>query len=129
MIQNKSFAESRLAQKIFNFLYVGIFRDKDIDPHLWKFFSPIHINFADNKFDLIWQQLESDYNIICAKIKKDIESRGRISTSNGKYIQIRTKDSAPYHPIYSDIYKKYISDKSYAFYFQRDFIKAIKAII
>ena len=127
LILNKPFSSSRLAEKIKNILYVGIVREGD--PHNWRFLSPIHINFNDPKFQIIWKQIEEDYNTICVKIKSDIESNGNISTSNGKYIQIRTKDSVPYHPIVSKIYGKSVSNKNYAFYFKKDFIKAIKNLI
>ena len=126
LIQNIPFNESHLAQKIFNLLYVGIIREGD--SHNWKFLTPIHIDFSQPEYAAIWKQIEEDYNIICKKIKSDIENNGHISTSNGKYIQIRTKDSVPYHPIFSKIYNQYVSDKNYAFYFQKDFIKDIKKI-
>lgn len=127
LIQNKPFEESRLAQKIRNILYVGIIREGD--SHNWQFLSPIHIDFSQSKFTTIWEQIKQDYNNICEKIKHDIENKGEISTSNGIYIQIRTKDSSPYHPIFSNIYNKYISNKNYAFYFKKNFIKDIKELI
>lgn len=126
LIQNKPFEESRIAQKIHNILYVGIVREGD--PHSWQFLTPIHIDFSDKKYNAIWEQLKTDYNFICQKIKSDIETTGKISTSNGKYIQIRTKDSTPYHPIFSNIYNKHISSKNYAFYFKKDFIQDIKSL-
>ena len=126
LIQNIPFETSRLAQKIKNILYVGIV--KEGDAHNWQFLSPIHIDFSQEKFQNIWHQLTEDYNNICKKIKQDIETNGEISTSNGCYIQIRTKDSTPYHPIFSNIYNKYVSNKNYAFYFKKNFIKDIMKI-
>lgn len=127
LIQNAPFQNSRLANKIHNILYVGIIREGD--SHNWQFLKPIHIDFSNEKLKDIWKQLEKDYNFICQKIKSDIETKGSISTSNGQYIQIRTKDSMPYHPIFSNIFNTYVSNKNYAFYFKKDFIKAIKEIL
>lgn len=126
LINKNSFENSRLAQKIKNFLYVPIVREGDF--HSWFFMPLIHIDFSETKYESIWKQLEEDYYVICDKIINDINTKGKISTSNGKFIQIRTKDSAPYHPIFSTIFNQYVSDKNYAFYFKKDFIKAIKNI-
>jgi len=127
LIENQPFSESRLAQKIYNILYVGIVREGD--SHNWQFLTPIHIDFSNRKFDVIWKQLKEDYNTICKKIKTDLDGGKDISTSNGKYIQIRPKDSQPYHPIFSNIYNRQVSNKNYAFYFKKDFIRDIKSII
>ena len=77
--------------------------------------------------------LKSDYSFICDKIHEDIDSIGRIKTTSGKYLQIRTKDSKDkntkeYHPIYSKIKNKYVSNKNYAFYLKKNFIKDIRSI-
>ena len=40
------------------------------------------------------------------------ESRATLHTVSGKFIQIRTKDSKPYTPIYSNVYGREISDKN-----------------
>ena len=127
LIENQPFINSRLAQKISNILYVGIVREGD--SHNWQFLTPIHIDFSDTKLATIWAQLEEDYNTICKKIKTDLDNGKNISTSNGKYIQIRTKDSQPYHPIFSNIYNRQVSNKNYAFYFQKDFIRDVKNLI
>ena len=126
LINQQPFEESHLAQKIYNLLYVPIVREGD--SHNWMFLDSINIDFSNDKYAAIWAQIKEDYYTICSKIKKDIETTGHISTSNGKFIQIRTKDSAPYHPIYTQIYQKEISNKNYAFYFKKDFIQAIRKI-
>ena len=126
LINQQPFEESHLAQKIYNLLYVPIVREGD--SHNQMFLDSINIDFYNDKYTTIWTQIKEDYQTICSKIKKDIETTGYISTSNGKFIQIRTKDSAPYHPIYTQIYQKEISNKNYAFYFKKDFIQAIRKI-
>lgn len=72
-------------------------------------------------------QLKEDYYSICKQLGEHIETSadGFIHTSNGKYIQIRSKDSKPYFPIYSDKYAKHISNKNHDFYFKKDFMKYI----
>jgi DNA mismatch repair protein MutH len=38
-------------------------------------------------------------------------------------VQVRSKDSKPYHPIYSNHYGRYISNKNHALYFMKSFMK------
>ena len=51
-----------------------------------------------------------------------------LHTVNGRFIQIRTKDSKPYTPIYSQKYGRIISDKNRAFYFKKEFMYYIKEL-
>ena len=62
------------------------------------------------------------------KIITEIEvgGDGLLHTANGKYLQIRTKDSAPYSPIFSNIYGREISSKNFAFYFQKSFVHELQ---
>lgn len=123
LIAKVPFEETWLYEKISNMLYIPVC--KEGEPRDWFFLPSIHINLNDEKYVEILNQLKTDYEYICSEIKKAGESRKMLSTINGKYIQIRTKDSAPYHPIISDIYGK-MSDKNRAFYFKKEFITAIK---
>lgn len=129
LIKESNFYESILYKKIKNLLYVPI--SKDGPPEEWRFLPCIHINLEDKKFLELKKQLEEDYYSICKQLKAHIEKEngdGFIHTSNGKFIQIRSKDSKPYHPIYSKIYNKNVSDKNLAFYFKKDFIQYIKSL-
>lgn len=125
LIEQKNFYDTHLYQKISNILYVPI--SKDGPPEEWLFLPYTHIILNSNKFTDIKLQLEKDYYDICTQLKNHIDTSidGYIHTSNGKFIQIRSKDSKPYHPIYSNYYNKYISNKNHAFYFKKDFIKYI----
>ncbi len=125
LLTGKNFYESKLYKKINNLLYVPI--SKDGPPPEWMFLPPVHVNLEDVKFKELKIQLESDYKSICNQLNGHIKTKsdGFIHTSNGKYIQIRSKDSKPYHPIYSNIYNKYVSNKNHAFYFKKDFMKYI----
>ena len=62
------------------------------------------------------------------KLKEHIETSrdGFIHTSNGTHIQVRSKDSKPYHPIYSARYGREVSNKNHAFYFQKQFVYDVR---
>lgn len=129
LITNKNFYETHLYKKLKNILYVPV--AKEGNPEKWQFLQPIHIQLDNPIFESIKKQLEDDYYSICKQLVTHIETSedGYIHTSNGKLIQIRSKDSKPYHPIYSKTYDRYISNKNHAFYFKRDFVAAIKEVI
>jgi len=78
----------------------------------------------------IIRQLEADYYSISEQIRNllDQGSKSTIHTCNGRFIQIRTKDCKPYTPIYSRTYNRYISNKNYAFYFKKEFMKYIQEL-
>lgn len=125
LLSGKDFYESKLYKKMSNLLYVPI--SKVGDPCDWMFLPCVHVNLDDSKFQDLKLQLQKDYYSICNQLNEHIKTSSDefIHTSNGKYIQIRSKDSKPYHPIYSNIYNKEISNKNHAFYFKKEFIKYI----
>lgn len=120
------FEKTWLYEKISNMLYIPVC--KDGSPENWFFLPSIHIDLRAEKYQAIMVQLKKDYEYICAEIKRACENGTTLSTINGRYIQLRTKDSAPYSPIISKTYNRVISNKNRAFYFRTDFIKAIKNI-
>ena len=69
-------------------------------------------------------KLEKDYYEICNKLRWNIENSddGYIHTSNGDLIQVRSKDTKPYRPIFSNTYNRNISNKNHAFYFKKEFM-------
>lgn len=125
LINAVPFEKTWLYEKISNMLYIPVC--KEGPPSDWFFLPSIHIDLTNSKYTAILAQLKLDYEYICTEIKNTCKAGKTLSTINGKYIQIRTKDSAPYHPIISATYGK-ISDKNRAFYFKKDFINAIKNI-
>ncbi|NFE94326.1 MutH/Sau3AI family endonuclease [Clostridium botulinum] len=129
LLNSNDFYQSKLYKKMNNLLYVPI--SKVGDPCDWMFLPCVHVNLDEPKFHDLKLQLEKDYYSICTQLNEHIEtsSDGFIHTSNGKYIQIRSKDSKPYHPIHSDIYNKEISNKNHAFYFKKEFMKYIVSVI
>ena len=68
-----------------------------------RFLESIHIDLNEERFFSLREQLHKDYDTIYQLLNHYIETSedGFIHTSNGKFMQIRSKDSKPYHPIYS----------------------------
>ena len=122
LLEEKKFEDTHLYEKISNILYVPVC--KVGDPHDWMFLDAIHIDLSDDRFSSLLDIWRNDYYSICKQLKTHIETSadGFIHTSNGRHIQIRSKDSKPYHPIYSSTYGRYVSNKNHAFYFQRQFV-------
>lgn len=122
LLQEKPFEETHLYEKISNILYVPVC--KVGNPQDWIFLDAIHINLSEPRYSSLQEIWEDDYYIICKQLKNHIETSrdGFIHTSNGTHIQIRSKDSKPYHPIYSNTYGRYVSNKNHAFYFQKQFV-------
>ncbi len=128
MLVKKNFYETELYKKIKNILYVPISKDGPVSE--WMYLPCIEINLESKKYEELLTQLESDYYYICEQLNKqlNVSSNATLHTTSGKFIQIRTKDSKPYHPIYSKTYNRIISDKNRAFYFKIDFMKYINNI-
>ena len=126
LLEEKPFEETHLYEKISNILYVPVC--KIGKPRDWMFLDAIHIDLSNPRFSSLLKTWESDYYSICRQLKNHIEtSRDRyIHTSNGTHIQVRSKDSKPYHPIYSEIYGRNVSNKNHAFYFQKQFVYDIR---
>lgn len=133
LLTNKCFEKTHLYAKINNLLYVPVC--KDGKPHSWKFLDPIHIDLKRPEFSELINIWREDYYSICKQLNQHIKtSHDRcIHTSNGKHLQVRSKDSkrkdGSYNKIYSNIYKNYVSNKNHAFYFQRQFVYDIRKMI
>ena len=128
MLAKRPFEETHLFKKISNILYVPVC--KEGKPKDWMFLSPIHVNTQEKKFAPLIQIWRNDYYSICEQLKRHIEtsSDGFIHTSNGIHIQVRSKDAKPYHPIFSKMYGRYVSNKNHAFYFQKQFVADIRRL-
>jgi len=117
------FINSWIYKKISRLVYVPVVK-VDQNPEKWYFldYKFIEIPLGSSLF----QQLENDFIQIKKKIAVDVSNGDKfIHTSSGKFIQIRTKDAKPYHPIYSGKLKREVSNKNFAFYFKKDFMRAI----
>lgn len=128
LIAGKPFIETHLYEKISNILYVPVC--KAGDPRNWRFLPCIHIDLKDRKYKELFDIWNNDYQRICEQLKLHIETSkdGFIHTSNGRFIQVRSKDSKPYHPIYSVIYGRNVSNKNHAFYFRKAFVYYINEL-
>ena len=122
LLQKKKFEETHLYEKINNMLYVPVC--KVGNPRTWMFLDAVHIDLTDKRFSSLLDIWREDYYSICEQLKNHIETQkdGFINTSNGTHIQVRSKDSKPYHPIYSNTYGRDVSNKNHAFYFQKQFV-------
>ena len=129
LLSESDFYQSKLYKKIENLLYVPIDKESS-NPSEWRYLDCTHVNLNEQKFYDIKKQLEEDYYSICKQLNEHIQTStdNFIHTSNGKYIQIRSKDSKPYHPIYSNLYNKEVSNKNHAFYFKKAFMEDIVKI-
>lgn len=118
------FEESNLYKKIRNIVYLPVVK-QSANASDWYFVRVINIELDKNP--ILFNKLKQDYETICAGLTAHIENNGRdnlLHTTNGQhYIQVRTKDSKPYHPIFSQKYERKISDKNFAFYFLKAFMK------
>lgn len=130
LIEQRPFEQTHLYEKISNILYVPVC--KDGDPKDWMFLPSVHIDLSLPHFSSLSEIWRRDYYSICEQLRHHIEnsSDGFIHTSNGAHIQVRSKDardrSGNYHPIYSHVYGRYVSNKNHAFYFQKRFVYDIR---
>lgn len=126
LLEEKPFRETHLYEKISNMLYVPVC--KEGNPRDWMFLDAIHIDLSKPEYSEFLNIWKEDYYSICRQLKYYIENSadGFIHTSNGAHIQVRSKDSKPYHPIYSHKYGRYVSNKNHAFYFQKQFVYDVR---
>lgn len=125
LLESRDFYSSKLYKKLSNLLYVPI--SKVGDPTQWMYLPCVHVDLSLPCYEDLKEQLEEDYYSICDQLNEKIQSSPDhfIHTSNGQFIQIRSKDYRPYSPIYSCKYGRNISNKNHAFYFKREFMMYI----
>ena len=115
-----SFDDSLFFLKITRLVIVQVIK---VGPEAnWRFGHVYFINLASDQ-DLK-EKLRLDYDSIRRQLREHIlnSQDGFIHTSSGEYVQIRSKDSKPYHPIFSAALRRMVSDKNHAFYFKKDFM-------
>ena len=128
VLARRPFREVDLCRKVENLLYVPVYREGS--ERNWMFLPPIHIDMRTPKYAFMIELLEKDYLVISRELRSQVESSpaGQIHTASGQYMQVRAKDSRPYHPIFSSIYGRYVSNKNYAFYFKKEFAKYLQTL-
>lgn len=128
LLEEKPFKTTKLYKKLQHLLYVPI--SKDGAPQEWKYLPCIEVDLTKAKYAELSRQLENDYYTICRQMNEQLQSSptATLHTVSGNFIQIRTKDSKPYHPIYSQKYNRIISDKNRAFYLKKEFMHYITSL-
>ncbi|MBR5486752.1 MAG: hypothetical protein IKV70_02115 [Phascolarctobacterium sp.] len=128
LLVSKEFKSTKLYEKLKHLLYVPISKEGEISE--WMYLTPVEVNLDLPKYKDLAVQLEKDYYDICQQMKEQlsVSTTATLHTVSGKFIQIRTKDSKPYTPIYSNVYGREISDKNRAFYFKKEFMEYIVAL-
>lgn len=117
-----TFENSNLYMKTKNLIYLPVVKNS-LDAGDWYFTDCIHINMSNNSSLL--QKMREDYDFICNGLVQHVltSADGFIHTTNGpNYVQVRSKDSKPYHPIYSNALGRYVSNKNHALYFMKSFM-------
>lgn len=94
------------------------------------FLPCVEVDLSLPKYAPLYEQLKNDYYHICDLMNEQLQKSptATLHTVSGEFIQIRTKDSKPYHSIYSQTYNREISDKNRAFYYKKEFMKYIVAL-
>ena len=117
------FAESTVRRKINHMLIVPVVKEPAQETGKWYILDVVRVETALDSS--LYRQLETDYNTICEQLRTHVETSpgGFIHTSNGYYLQVRSKDSVPYRPIESAAYGRAVSNKNHAFYFQKRFME------
>lgn len=128
LLECRRFEDTKLFKKLQHLLYVPI--SKDGSAKDWMFLPCIEVDLSLPKYAQLYRQLEADYYHICDLMNEQlsVSPTATLHTVSGEFIQIRTKDSKPYHPIYSRKYDREISDKNRAFYFKKEFMHYIVAL-
>lgn len=128
ILSGENFYQTKLYAKLQHLLYVPI--SKEGPQSDWMFLPCIEVDLSNPIYEELSNQLERDYYNICNQFNQMLQSSptAMLHTANGQFIQIRTKDSKPYRPIYSNIYHRNVSDKNRAFYFKKDFMRYIVSL-
>lgn len=116
------FGESELYLKIRNIVYLPVVKNSD-NPKDWYFVRCIRARAKPGS--ALFRAYEADYNTICSGLRHHVlKGDGRIHTTNGELIQVRSKDSKPYHPIVSKELQRQVANKNHGFYFTKAFLQA-----
>lgn len=113
--------ESPLWRKLRRTLYVAVRRHGG--PIRWRITRVQFVDLEDQRYRHIVDQLSEDYTRISQAVRRRTAvARGNIGTTSGRILQIRTKDSVPYCPIFSQSRGRCVSTKNFAFYLLPEFL-------
>jgi len=128
ILAHQPFQQTPLFKKTRNLALVPIYKHKGVPVEQWMIVAVYHVNLAEPKWTHLATEFESDYRKICLGLNDHINTSadGYIHTTNGTYIQVRSKDSKPYSPIFSTKYGRNVSNKNHAFYFKKSLMQYVK---
>jgi DNA mismatch repair protein MutH len=105
---------------------------KRADPDRSKWFISHSFIASDENpiYKDFYKQVLKDLEYIFTEIRKAIEKDEEVSTTNGKYIQVRTKGAGKGKDkgIFSKLFNKKIANKTYAVYIKLDGVKELMKI-
>jgi DNA mismatch repair protein MutH len=116
------FIDSWIFQKIRNLVYLPVVKES-LNAADWYYTRCIHIEVVPG--GELFGKLDCDFRLICRGLRTCLERPQDefIHTTNGAhYLQVRSKDSQPYSPIYSATFSRFVSNKNYGFYFMKAFM-------
>jgi DNA mismatch repair protein MutH len=133
---NADYTLSKPYLKMKNMLIIGkADRDKGAtraDPDRSKWFISHSFIASDTNpaYENFYKQVLKDLKDIFSQIREAIEKDEEVSTTNGKYIQVRTKGAGKGKDkgIFSKLFNKKIANKTYAVYIKLDGVKELMKI-
>ena len=128
MVDNLNPYTTDIYDKIKNMIYVAIDKSSK-EESKWKIHHSKLVKDSNKKYEKFYKQCADDIVLIFSKVRESLKNpEESLHTTNGKYLQIRTKDSQPYHPIYSSVYNRNVSDKNFAIYMTKEGINALNEV-
>ena len=128
LFDHRPFSETRVYKKLNRTIFVPAYRDRSAAPEDWMFLRPVFVDLDDPKWSGVKAILHDDYDRICRHTQACFNTGDKMlhgTPAPKRLLQIRTKDSAPYSPIYSNRVGRYVSNKNYAFYLTKTFVDLI----
>ena len=125
LVRRTQFKDTALHVKTKRLIVAGVCKDSS-DPAAWYVACA---SLVDGRPGTDWyEQFSRSYGEILEHFHVHI-SRGDMMfhTSQGEYIQLRTKDSAPYRPLVSTVLRRTMCDKNVAFYFKKRFMEELNS--
>ena len=128
MAENLDPRTTDIYDKIRNMIYVAVDKSSENEAD-WKVHHCKLVKESDIRFHKFYEQCANDISDIFSQVKNKLNnSNEMLHTTNGKYLQIRSKDTKPYHPIYSNVFSRNVSDKNFAIYMTKAGIKALNGV-
>jgi DNA mismatch repair protein MutH len=120
---DETFDETYVFKKLANLLIVQVVKDGPEDD--WYVRAAYHVKTKQSS--MLMEVFADDYRLIRQKVRGYLagHAEATLHTTSGRYLQIRSKDGKPYHPIHCPHHGRVISDKNFAFYLQTAFMSDV----